>query len=221
MGILKNTMKLPLQIFAPLAVGLCAFAACNAHADSTNFVTFTATTFSQGSTNAINGTNTSFAAGTTKSHNTAEIVQELGSATGHSFTSAAKLALINGTFIVMDGATVVDVSDIISLRMPGENRIRSGTKNGQTGLAFPTVKDLQIVELDFDDTSFQNGSHLNFFLIGLANTTTTDTTPGANGIYTETFKGKVTSMTGEGSNDSGPFVATGSLTVTGKSVLSL
>jgi hypothetical protein len=209
------------QLLIGFIAAVCAFAAGTAHASTTNVVTFAATTFSQGATNSSNGTNTSFAAPTTKSHNTAEIIHELGNATTNSFSAAAKLAMIDGKFTVLDGANAVDVSDIMSFQTPGDNKIQSGIKNDQTGLAFPSLKMLRVVELDFDDTSYPNGSHLDFFLIGLANATTTDTTPSASGVYTETFKGKITSMTGEGSSDSVPFVATGSVTVSGKSTTSL
>ena len=69
--------------------------------------------------------------------------------------------------------------------------------------------------------NFNDGGNLQFSLQGLGSSTTVDTAPVA-GVYTEIFKAKVTSMTGEGSSDgSGPFVATGSLTVTGKASLSL
>jgi len=218
-------MKIRQLIIGSFATGLCAFAVGTAQASTTNIVTFAATTFSEGTTNSSNGTNTAFAATITKSHNTAEIIHELGNATTNSFSSAAKLVLITGNdrpqFAVIDGANVVDVSGIVSIQTPGDNRIQSGIKNGQTELAFPTLKELQIIELDFDDTSYPNGSHLNFFLIGLANVTTTDTTPSATGVYTETFKGKITSMTGEGSSGGNPFVATGSVTVSGKSTTSL
>jgi hypothetical protein len=218
-------MRIRQLIIGSIATGLCAFAVGTAQASTTNLVTFAATTFSQGATNSSNGTNTAFGATITKARSTADILHELGNATTNSFSTAAKLVLITGNdkpqFVVVDGANVVDVHGIVSIQHPGNQKIRSGTENGQTQLAFPTLKELQIIELDFDDTSYPNGSHLNFFLIGLANVTTTDTIPSATGVYTETFKGKVTSMTGEGSSDSGSFVATGSLTVSGKSTTSL
>jgi hypothetical protein len=219
------------KLIVSLAAAVCAFAVCNAHAQTTNIVTFSATETSQGTISTTQGTNTSFALAKASGVSTADVIEELGLATTNNFSKAAKLVIISGndapTFAVIDGANFVDVSAIMNLSFPSENNVQSGIENGGpkgsggTGLAFKTLKQLQILELDFNDIDIGQGHDIQFSLRGLATATTTDTVPSSAGVYTETFSAKITSMTGDGTKDGVPFVATGSLSASGKGVLTL
>ncbi len=218
------------KLIIPIATIVCALAVSSARAAVTNTVVFSATTFSQSPTNSSNGTNTSFGKIASSSHNTAQLIEQLGRATGNSFSKTAKLVLIIGNggpsgFQVIDGANTVDVSDFLNINT-GENDITGGIENGNTGLPFPTTTEDQIVTLQYDDTSVLGDTNsLQFTLQGLGTVTTTDGVPNQGGTYTQTFKATVIDMTGEGfSGDSSgpvPFVATGKLTVSGKGTQTL
>lgn len=226
----------PSKVIVSLAAGVCAFAVCNARAVSsitplTNFVTFSAVTEGQGASTSVGGTNTVFAKAVKQTHNTAALISELGSATGHTnataFSKAAKLVYIEGGtgangFAVIDGATFVSVSNIMSLNTQiSTNKWRSGTQSDITGLAFKTTTDSSIVELDYDDTAV--GGTLAFFIRGVGTGTTTDTSP-VSGTYTETFSAK---LTGAGSGVSigvpldDPFIITGTVSLSGSGELTL
>ncbi len=103
---------------------------------------------------------------------------------------------------------------------PGTNFVQSGVQNGDTDLAFRTLKQMIPVEVDFNDIGL-HASDLQFSLRGLASGTTTDTVPSTNGVYTETFSAKITDMTGGGTKGGTNFVATGSVSASGKGELSL
>lgn len=206
----------PSKLIASLAATACAFAVCNAHAtvaSFTNSLTISVTTTEQGaSTVATN--KTTYAAPKTSTLTTASLISELGLATSNSFTSAAKLVMIGGSAAVIDGSKVVDVSSFLQIGNPGNNRILSGTES-TSGLAFPTLKTTQLISVSFDDTSVRSNG-LSFDLTGLATSTMTDTVPSTNGVYNETFSAKVLDMTGEGTNKTVPFVATGTASASGK-----
>jgi len=208
------------KLIVPIASIVCALAASSARATVTNTIVFSATTFSQSPTNSSNGTNTSFGKIASSSHNTAQLISELGKATANSFSSSAKLVLITGNggpsgFRVIDGTNIVDVSDFMNVNT-GNNDIVGGIENGNTGLAFPTTTEDQIVTLQFDDTGVRGGAGLQFSLRGLATITSTDGVPDSGGTYTQTFKVSIIDMTGEGSSGSVPFVATGKMSLSGK-----
>ena len=58
---------------------------------------------------------------------------------------------------------------------------------------------------------FPGGGSLKFFVSGLDTIKTTDSTPGAGGIYHETSSDSVQNAAGEGQSDGTQFVATGSI----------
>lgn len=216
----------PNKLIVSLATAVCAFAACGARAQ-TNPVTFTATMTLQGpSTPTDGGTNTSYAAAKPTPYSTANLIAELGLATGNSFSKTAKLELI-GTdsapeFAVSDGADFVAIStNIISLSQIDGTFVISGTQDNNTGLAVPTSKGLAILELDFNDIG-TGGNNLAFSMRGLLSATTKDTVPsGTNLDYTETSSAKISSMTGDGTLGGTNFVVTGSMSTSGKASLSL
>ncbi|HLX70765.1 MAG TPA: hypothetical protein VKV04_14145 [Verrucomicrobiae bacterium] len=210
-------MKSP-RLLISVAVAVCAFA-INVQAQTTNTVTFKATLTIQGPETTVQGTNNSFAVEKPTGLSTAELIGELGTATSHQFSKAAKLVLVDGEFAVIDGITNVDVSGIMTLT-PGTNFVQSGVQNGDTDLAFRTLKQMIPVEVDFNDIGL-HASDLQFSLRGLASGTTTDTVPSTNGVYTETFSAKITDMTGGGTKGGTNFVATGSVSASGKGELSL
>jgi hypothetical protein len=211
----------PPKLIVSLTAAVCALAVCNVHAQITNIVTFSATTFTQGQTND-NGTITTLGPTATASRNTTQLLEELSPilAPGTGLSKAAKLVLITGhegaNFAVIDGANFYDLSPsglkIMGLSFPGENQITAGKQADDSPLKSTTQ--LQLITLTYDDGKLQ------FALQGLGTITQTDTTP-VKGIYTETTKAKIADMTGEGSSGSGPFVATGSLSISGKGELSV
>jgi hypothetical protein len=182
-------------------------------------VTISATMFTQSAGKPVDGTNNTYAPPQATTCKTADIIQILGTDTGHNFSPVAKLALIDGQAVVIDGATLVSVTNLVSISTVGVNRIKSGTQNGDTNLGFPTLKKLELMEFDFDDTGV--GGDFHFYMTGLSRLSFTDTEPTSTGTYTETYKAKVGSMAGEGSDQNGPFVITGSLSIAGKGTLGL
>jgi len=210
------------------------FSATDLHADFLQTVTFKVTTFTQ-LIGIIDGSNTIIPSPWVQTHTTAEVLKTLASDANiglgwpsNNFPSTAKLAVGTNGFAVIDGTNVlVDVSSIIKFQA-GDHDIRSGKRNNPTGLAAPSVKDLQIARFTFDDSSFTNsvgsvtnGVGLTFYIQGILSNTTTDTAP-KNGAYTETRTAKMINGTGEGLDANGaPFVLTGTVTVTGKANLQL
>jgi hypothetical protein len=224
----------PPKLIISLAIAICAFSALSAYAQTatTNTVNLTVTMTTQASIDTVQGTNTSYTLNKPFGLKTADIISELGLATAHNFSTTAKLVIINSTvgnptFAVIDGGNFVDVSGIMSLNPAGSNPVQSGIQNGGpqgsggTGLAFPTLKQMLLVELDFNDVGMGQSSDFNFSLRGIASGTTTDTKPSASGIYTETMSVKISNMSGDGSQGGIPFVATGIMTASGKGNLSL
>ena len=211
-----------------LAASLCAFAAVNAGAQTTNDFTFSAQIHEQGTNTIVNVTNTVYATPTVVMQNNAQLLEELGQAVNptNGFTAAAKLVLItvsNGTpiFAVIDGMNFYSsVSNIMTITTPPGGTLESGTMNIVTGLASPTIKDLEFVELSYDDTGTALGTNgLKFDYTGLASASTTDTAPAGNGSYTETFKATANDLVGDGSVAGRPFVGTAKVTVSGSGTI--
>jgi hypothetical protein len=128
-------------------------------------------------------------------------------------------------FAVIDGANFYSVSNIMSLNTQvSTNKVKSGIQNGGpdgsggTGLAFKTISDISIVELDYDDTGA--GGSLAFESIGIATSTTTDTVPSSTGVYTETFSARLTAAS-DGISNGDPFIATLTVSFSGSGELSL
>lgn len=216
----------PPKFLISVAAAVCAFAICDTDAQTTNVVTFKTTMTSQGAvvTN-FQGTNISFAVQKPKGFDTADLIHELELSTSNTnLSKATKLEIINGdspAFALADGTNVILIDPrIISLNLPSTNSVQSGVQNGDTFLSFRTLKQLVIIELDLNDVGL-GASDLNFSMRGLASGTTSDTIPSTNGVYTETFSAKISDMTGSGTEGPTPFVITGSLSASGKGVLSL
>lgn len=217
----------PTKLIVSLATAVCALAACGARAQ-TNPVTFSATMTLQGpSTLTDGGTNTSYAAAKATPYSAADLIAELGLATGNEFSKKAKLELI-GTgnspeFAVSDDDNFVVIStNIISLNQIDSTFVISGTQNNNTGLSASTSKGLAILELDFNDIGVGNGNNLQFSMRGLFSATTMDTVPSpTTGDYTETTSAKVSSMTGDGTLGGTNLVVTGSMSSSGKASLVL
>jgi len=218
--ILETTMKLQ-KLFIALAAILCAGTVFSARADLTNIVTLSVTTFTQAPTNSIDGTNTSFGKIVASTLSTSDLITEIGLANGRTFSKSAKLILIDDQFAIIDNGTLIPESVILTIQPGGENDIQGGIENGFTFLAFPTLNQSALVTVLFDDTSFPPANHLKFVITGLATGTVTDTRPSSAGIYNETMKVKVSSMTGEGLSAGNPIVITGTMSVSGKGTLGL
>lgn len=215
----------PTKLILSLATAVCAFATCATRAQ-TNPVTFSVTMTLQGPSTTVQGTNTSYAAAKATPFSSAALIAELGLVTHNSFSKTAKLEIVttgNGPeFGVGDGADLVLIStNIMSLNPVDSTSVISGVLNGGTGLSFPTTKALTILELDYNDIGL-GGKDIAFSMRGLFSGTSTDTVPSpTTGDYTETSSAKISSMTGDGTEGGTNFVATGSLSASGKASLSL
>jgi hypothetical protein len=177
-------------------------------------------------TNHDNGTNTVTSPPRVGPLATADILHALafdenvkGNWPSNSFPANATLAITNNSFVVArHGDILLNVSDIMSLTS-GDNDVTWGSQNDTSGLASPSQHTRRIVRIDFDDTSISGGKNLKFYLQGMLNKTTRDTTPVA-GKYTETISASITSGAGEGSFESVPFLCTGTAAATGTTVIS-
>ena len=114
-----------------------------------------------------------------------------------------------------DSEPLVDVSDIMQVQV-GVNRVFSGKQNTVTGLASPTVTELQLVNLVYDASTVVGGSGLRFNLSGLMTTVTTDSINKSAGTYKESVISKMPNATGEGSYQGTPFVISGQVTASSK-----
>jgi hypothetical protein len=228
---LKPYMKI--QKLIAMLTALCVFTGVRAHAhDIVQTITISVMAIPQNSGTST-ATTTNITPAKASAHTTAEFLSRLAQdefAEGHwasnSFPAGAQLAVVPGqsdsaNFAVILGTNIlVDVSDIISFG--GDDiEIVSGAQNLLTGLASPSTKRLHLGEISFDDSAAGNpNGSLKFSLRGIFTETTVDTVP-KNGVYTETRSAKMTSGTGDGTSSGGPFVCTGTISATGKAVLSI
>jgi len=138
----------------------------------------------------------------------------------NSFPKTASLALVDKTFIVINGTNILlNVSDILSFDL-GEPKVTAGKRNITTGLANTSANKLQLANIVFDDTFINGGNNLQFYLYAVLNLTTTDTAP-VSGIYTETQAISSATILGDGFSQDVPFTCTGTFSATGKSPLHL
>jgi hypothetical protein len=172
-------------------------------------VTISATVYEQGAT-SDNGITTTTSAPTKSSSliSTASLLKDLavdefteGNWETNKFPAAAKLDY-NGTGFEVDEGTneLVDVSDIFSLTVTGQNDINAGSSLDANGLGMPpfTQTDYEIVTLAYDSSSGSTG--LNFAVTGLGTFTGKTTNPSVRtGAYTQSASFSLQDGTGEGS----------------------
>jgi hypothetical protein len=157
--------------------------------------------------------------------NTADILTILahdefvkGNWISNSFPKNATLELLNDSFFVLDGTNVLlNVSDLLTYET-GEPTVVSGKQNIPTGLANHSLRKSQLASIVFNDTTLAGGYKLTFYLYGILNGTTENTTPN-NGNYIETKTLKIPALIGDGYISNAPFMITGSLTASGKATL--
>jgi hypothetical protein len=224
-------MKKISQLSVPVAaLAFLALAVGSVQAQVTNVITFSLTGMVQGSS-TDNGTTTTTASPTKLALATKNILSLLAEDKSTTFPTGAKLVVIGGQggegdldFQVVDKNNnfLVDVSDIISAEGTGNfgQDIFSGKQTDITSLSSPTITDMQIFTISYDDTGA--GGSLEFYLTGLITNTTTDTTPNnITGVYKETQSHKLSSGAGDGNFDSTPLVVTGSFSASGSANLTL
>ena len=214
----------PLKLITSIASGLCVFATCNVRAQQlvTNAVTFSVMTFNQGPTNEIGSgpVVTNFGPTHAVLVNGAALLDELGQAINgtNGFTSDARLVLITGngaTFAVIDSTNFYDLSNnglgIMNVN-PANIQITSGSVS-TTGHEKETQS--YPASITYNDTP-GNGfaGTLRFTLRGLVRFTEIKTVP-VGGIFTDSVKGKISSITGDGTRNGNPFMATGTITFSG------
>lgn len=215
-----------------MAVALCAMAVTSAHAQwVTNSVKIDILLIPQGATNTVDDTNTLWVPEKSTSLNTAGFVHEIGRALatnkGVELTSAAKLVMLTDgnkapLFAVVDGGNFYGLTNMMVLTPVFDTTFRAGTQNGGTGLAFPTMKTVQMEQLSFSDVSIVGGSGLQFVLQGLEIDSTTDTVPDSEtGAYTETSRGTVTDIFGQIAWQEALYFGSGSMSFSGKGALVL
>ena len=210
---------------------MCVLALSNVRATAvvvssgvTNLVTFSAVSISQGAP-TTNGSVVTYTTHTGHASNASLLSELSGPVLGATLSPSAKLVLITGngaTFAVIDGANFYDLSSLtntnggsIMTLETGDLKITSGTQSDATIEENKTQT--QLISVSFDDTGL-GGHNLTFNLTGLAVYSESRTTPVAL-KYTDTVKGKISSMTGTGSFDGSPFVATATISFSGKAAL--
>jgi hypothetical protein len=136
-----------------------------------------------------------------------------GKWSGTAFPAGAQLAIdsASGHYEVVDKNRnlLVDVSDILTRGAGGSNNITSGKVNDSTELPAPTLKELGIITVSFNDTAISGGAQLKFYLQGLASASTTATAQDSStGLYAVTGSGSFNGA-GEGAFRGTPLVVTG------------
>lgn len=156
-----------------------------------------------------------------------DILKRLSDESGTTFPRGSRLAVVDGSFAVVQGTNIVqDVSSIIRLEF-GTTTIRSGRQNDTNGLASPTITKSSLGTLIFDDTGINSTNGLRFAIQGIVTTFTTDSRPNnATGVYTQVDTATMTNATGDGTNNVGsgdeqPILVTGSVTAAGSNRLAL
>jgi hypothetical protein len=221
----------PAKLVAAWAVlALCVFGVAAARAQLvTNSVTLNILFIPQGPTNIVDGTNSFFVPEKSTSHNAAWFLEEIGTALhasqGATLSSAAKLVLLTGgnkgpLFAVIDGTNFYGLTNLMGLILPLPTTVVSGMQNGDTGLAFPRLKNVKMAQIGFNDVSILGGNGLQFILQGLLTSTVTDTAPAAGtGIYTESVSGNIIDLVGNVTQSNNLFYATGTVSYSGKGTL--
>lgn len=218
----------PSRLIAALAA--CMIAVTGARAQFvTNSVTLNILFIPQGPINAVDGTNNFYAPAKTSSHNAAWFLQEIGVALhakeGATLSSAAKLVLLTSPkqsplFAVIDGANFYGLTNIMELIMPLQTTVVSGTQNSDTGLASPSLKTVEMVQLGYNDVSILGDIGCQFILQGLITSSVTDTAPAAGtGIYTETVSAKLIDLAGGITQSNNIFYAMGTMSYSGRGEL--
>lgn len=185
-------------------------------------VSLSATLYQQGDTND-NNTTTTIKAPTKSSLSTGALLKLLaideyseGNFETNFFPAGAKLDYNGNGFEVDDGTNeLVDVSDILTLTVTGQNDINAGNYSDANGQGTPPYSetDYQIVSVAYNDSS--STGTLSFSVSGLATFVGKATNPNARtGKYTQSGTFSLQDGTGEGSlvNSAGttiPFVMTG------------
>jgi hypothetical protein len=190
----------PLKLIVTLAATICALS--NAHAQlQTNAATFNATMILQGPMGPTSAVTLN------SPLNTAGLIAELGTATGNTFSKAAKLQAISSDstqFAVVDGANTVLISTgIMSMNPTSGNSIVSG-KETNTSLH---EKELMLFDLSFNDVGM-GATDLQFTLRGIGSITISDT------MNSSSTSAKIP-MVGEGSQGGTNFVITANLSGSG------
>lgn len=215
-----------------MAAALWAIGITNAHAQwVTNSVNINILLIPQGATNTVDVTNTLYVPEKSISLNTAGFLREIGRALatnkGVELSRAAKLVLLTDgneapLFAVVDGANFYGLTNTMMLIPLFTTTFRAGTQNGGTGLAFPTMKTVQMAQLAYSDTSIVGGSGLQFVLQGLEIKSITDKTPeSGTGTYSETSRGTVTDLFGQIALQEALYFGSGSMSFSGEGVLVL
>jgi hypothetical protein len=228
---IKDEMKKMSQIAVPVAaLAFLALTVGNLQAQVTNVITVSLTGMEQNSS-SDNGTTTTTASPTKRTLATKDLLSLLAEDENMVFPTGAKLVVISEHgdddslhFQVLDKNShfLADVSDIISGEGTGnfDQDVFSGKQNDATSLSTPTITDLQIFTIFYDDTG--DGGSLQFYLTGLITNTITDTTPNnTTGVYKQTESHKISSGAGDGIFDGNPLVVTGSFSATGSANLTL
>jgi hypothetical protein len=185
--------------------------------------------YAQGST-SDNNTTTTIKAPAKTAVTTATLLKQLAtdeaSAGNLSSATLPKGAVLNfnGSGFEIDVGTnmLVDVSDIITWTVSGQNDISAGSYLDANGQGTPPYSqtDYYLVTVAYDDTSSTGA--LKFTVTGLATVTGKATNPNTKtGNYTQSGTVSLANGTGEGSNASGNFVLTGvTMTASGSATVS-
>jgi hypothetical protein len=210
----NSTKKFLVVTFA--ALGLTALTAqAQGKLTNLNFVSVALTLQSQGSF-SDDGTTKIYATPVTRKLSTKDLLNQLArdefaeeNYSAATFPSGARLALADGSFVVVDSGhqLLVDVSDIVQLTS-GTN-ILTGRISDTTGLAKDKTTQLILVTLNFDDTFISGGGNLSYSIQGVDTAKTKDLKLITS--YQETASDSVKNGSGQGQVSGTPFVVNGSI----------
>ncbi len=193
---------------------------------STNVLTLTATAQLQGATN-ITATLTTVANPGKFSLTTKQLLTWLaldehaaGNYDATNFPAGAKIAIIGSNLKVLgtNQAVLADVSDILTAE-DGTNSVFSGKAFTTNSVYAPSASEMEFFKLAYDDSIIAGGAGVQFSLQGVLTTTFTDSKPAkTTGAVTETITGKMSTAVGDGNLGGKPFILTGNLGTSAKTV---
>jgi hypothetical protein len=130
----------------------------------------------------------------------------------NSFPVGAKLAIVDGTFYVVNSTNglILDVSDILTLKVEKDG-LYSGKFSDLTDLASPTGGSKQLMTISYDNTHIAGVDDWKFSMKGVVTSKFTDGPPDAiNNKFYESVSYSISGLVGDGSDVGYYFIVTGS-----------
>jgi hypothetical protein len=139
----------------------------------------------------------------------------------NSFPVGAKLAIVDGTFFVVNSTNglILDVSNILTLKM-GKGSLFSGKFSDLTDLASPTGGNKQMVAITYDNTQISGVDDWEFSMKGVLTSKFTDgPLDTINNKFYESASYTISGLVGDGYDVGYYFIVTGSAKGAGKGLV--